>query len=558
MVAIRNDKFGGIAPKLNARYLPEDKSQLAFNVDTTRQGALTPTYTLGPSLRGLGFTPKSLFRYKENYLVEDEKYWVASRNDTDFCSGQITKDTSEILYFTDSTSVIKPQFTFDIHMPATDSGLLYNLLYGVDESYDLGVPKPTLAPSLTTTPPAEIDGLTVEFRTYIFTYVWEKAGREMESAPSPASDIVEVYLDSGQVVTVNTLVSSPPYNKMANGEVTKRIYRAVSGSFFFVTEIPVTQQSFADTIEAEDLAEELPSLTWDVPDPAMIGLTNMANGIMAGFKGRDIYFCEPYVPHAWPINYSVTVESPVVALVSLDTTLVVLTKERPYFIQGSDPSFMTVVEGDIAQGCLSKRSAAALNGEVYYTSPDGLVATSPRGSRIVTESMFSYRQWNEAFDPTSVHGYVHDLKYFGYYQLPGSSVEEGVFIYDIPSRQFTLSTETGVAGYTDLRVDKMYMVNGNGVKAWGDGVKATYQWKSKMYGMPSEVSFSCFQVEAESYPIDYIIYTDGTQLQTGTVTSRNMLRLKSILARDWEIELTGTGEVFNVALAQSGSELANV
>jgi hypothetical protein len=46
-------------------------------------------------------------------------------------------------------------------------------------------------------------------------------------------------------------------------------------------------------------------------------------------------------------------------------------------------------------------------------------------------------------------------------------------------------------------------------------------------------------------------------LQEGTVLSRNMIRIKSVLARDWEIQLEGRHEVFNIALAQAGQELAS-
>jgi len=102
------------------------------------------------------------------------------------------------------------------------------------------------------------------------------------------------------------------------------------------------------------------------------------------------------------------------------------------------------------------------------------------------------------------------------------------------------------------------VVGNSSVQAWGDGAAMTYQWKSKKFSLPSETSFSMAQVEAESYPLDYTIWADGEVLQTGTIVHRGLFRLKSILARDWEIELRGTSEVFNVVLAQAGEELASV
>ena len=567
MVAIRNNKFGGIRPKINARYLGEDGAQIANNVDTTRQGALTPIYGKGSNVLGgssqLPFAPKTLFRYGIDYLVEDDKKWVASKNDASFARGQITGDEFEVLYFTDnSNGGFKPQFTDKTKSGTYTNIILSNTVCGLTASFPLGVNKPTVAPTISTSglngSTEQVDGLAIEFRTYVFTHVYKKSGREMESAPSPASTVVKHYLESGQVDTINTLTNDRPEDggHMQISEHKKRIYRAVAGTFLFVKEINGNVQSTADTASGENLGEPLPSLTWSPPDPSMKGITNMANGIMAGFNGRDIFFCEPYIPHAWPINYTVTVDSPVVAIVSLDTTLVVLTNERPYFVQGSDSSSMTVVEADIAQSCASARSAAKLGGECYFASPDGLMAVTPRGSKIITESIFSYRQWNDYFQVDSIAGYVHDLKYYGFFKS-NNSEPDGVFIYDIPTRQFTMSTVGATAGFTDLRFDKLYLVDSRQIKAWGDGAVLQYTWKSKVFGMPSEISFSCMQIEAESYDsMTYKLYADGALLQSGAVTSRNMLRIKSILARDWEVQLQGKSEVFNIVLAQAGQELA--
>jgi hypothetical protein len=564
--------------------LPEDKATIALNVDASRDGALTPLKSfVNVKTDFPGSQYKTLFKYKTTAESSATTWWIASNQDVDFCKAQIVDDDYGWIYYVDNDNADNGSY-YPLYDYSENQGggvksndVTYTgnfFIMGIDGRHSLGVPAPQVKPTPQYTAPAEVDGLSQEFRSYVYTYVYKDGGREMESAPSPATESVGVYLTDNTSVTVEFTgkgTGAPPfpsdYGATQNAPVGMdvanlyiRVYRSVGGGFFLVNtggDIPYNSgSSYTDTTAAADLGEELPSLTWGLPPKNLRGLTNMANGILAGFVGKTVYFCEPYIPHAWPINYAVTVDSPIVGMAALDTTLVVLTQERPYFVQGSSPEYMTVVAGGIEQGCSSKRSIAVLNGEVYYVSPDGLVAVSPRGARIITEQLFTRNQWNSYFTASSVHGYSHDLKYFGFH-------DNGSFIYDVPTKSFTTSTIKAEAAFQDLSVDRLYvMYTNNDIVAWGESSSnLQYTWKSKVFSMPSEVSFSCMQIEAETYPIDYTLTmtgSDGTTTQSGTVTSRDMLRIKSVLARDWQIEITGSGEVYNIALAQSGEELASV
>jgi len=620
MAGVKMRAFGGIAPKLNPRYLPDQRAQDALNVDTSRQGVLTPVKELGATVRtlGTGITTKTLFRFNQDYTVEDNRYWVASENDANFCFGQIIEDDNETIYFTINGGGVTPLMAFGELDPDrgdySDSTKTLGII-GLSEFYGLGIPNPSAALNEPIpTNPEETDGLSKEFRSYVYTYVWKLNGRDMESGPSPATASVGVFLpEEGVTPVALDGVVSPQFTTDYTGgppelprnlllsDVYVRFYRSVGGEFLLVNsgaDIPYTtaEQGYTDTTPSEDLGEAIPSLTWNPPPKALEGLVNMPNGMMAGFVGRELHFCEPYIPHAWPLSYSVSVDSPVVGLASLDTTLVALTKERPYFIQGSSPEYLTVVKGDAEQGCLSKRSIATLNGEVYYASPDGLVATSPRGTRIVTEQMFSYAQWNEFVNPKLIHGYTHDQKYYGFFGTDSNeSILPQSFIYDLPTGEFTTTNIAARAGLVDYRTDKLYLVESSStdpVKPWGEGENLRAQWKSKVFGFPSEVSLSFVQLEAEDYHDDIAdegldtrltVWTDGTlfcqyrmyrdqyqiiQFPDGTLNSttasafvpyrnRGIMRLPSKLARDWEFQVESNYEVFNIAAAQSGEELAN-
>jgi hypothetical protein len=326
--------------------------------------------------------------------------------------------------------------------------------------------------------------------------------------------------------------------------------------YLFVAEIPSAQTSYIDEISSDDLSEEMIVTGWSEPPATLTGLINLPNGIMAGFTGRDIYFCDPYHPHAWPQSYVQTVDYPVVGLGRMDTTLVVLTKGVPYFIQGSHPDSMVVVKSDLQQACASKRSIVSVNGSVIYASPDGLIMLASGGSRIITDGMFTRAQW-QSLVPESIHAYTHDNKYVAFYD---TGDVQGGFVYDLISGQFIFHNLYATAGFNDLLRDQLFLAFANNtIKKWFDGTNLSYTWRSKIFTMPRVLSLGCAKVEAESYPVTARFYCDNstTPFHTQTVTSRTMFKLPPTSGRDWEVQLEGTAQVFSVVVAQSAEEIAN-
>lgn len=401
-----------------------------------------------------------------------------------------------------------------------------------------------------------------ESRVYTYTWVSKIATFEFESGPSEPSLSVDVY--KGQKVTLSkletpTTVGSEYFVRRGATEyqvTARRIYRSVNGIYLFVAEIPASASSYEDTTAAEDLAEEMTVIGWSLPPDNLAGLINMPNGIMAGFVGRDVYFCDPYHPHAWPQGFVQTVDYPVVGLGRMDTTLAVLTKGVPYFMQGSHPDSMVVVKSDIQQSCASKRSIVSISGTVLYASPDGLVMLSSGGSRILTDNMFTRAQW-QLLNPGSIHAYQYDSKYVAFYD-DGST--RGGFVYDLISGQFIFHDIYASAGFNDLLRDHLFLAfEDNTIKKWFEGSNKTYTWRSKLFTMPQVMGFACAQVEASAYPVTAKFYCDNsvTPYFTQVVTSRNYFRLPVKQGRDFEVQLEGNTEVFALLVAQAPEELAN-
>lgn len=540
MVAITIKSFGGVSPKTPARYLQESQAQVALN-GPGFAGSLRPLQALG----SLGFSlpksgiPLTIYRYGQD-IISDSQYWFHWPLDVDVCRSQIAEDTSEWTFYTGDGA---PKATYAaIALGGTEYPFV---------SRPLGVAPPATAPTLTKSgAPFDANAL-VETRVYVYTNVSSEAGFDRESSPSKESMYIGVK--PGEVVTLSAFDAVPVGYNVTH----RRVYRSVSGTFLYVGELLSTDTTFADSVLAEDLEEELPSLTWTAPPDALRGLINLPNGIMAGFVGRDVYFCDPYHPHAWPQNYIQTVDYPVVGLGRMDTTLAVLTTGAPYIIQGTHPDSTAMVKADVEQACVSKRSIASFGGAVFYASPDGLVMLTPGGSRILTESYFTRAQW-QSIKPESLHGYIHENKYVGFYD---TGTVQGGFVYDIVANQIAMHDIYVSAGFVDLQGDKLFVATPDkAMHIWGTGANKTYTWRSKMFSMPHEMGFSCAQLEAEAYPVTFEVFVDNptTPAYTLQVTSRRPFRLPVLVGRDWELQLTGATEVFSVAIAQSMQELSGV
>jgi hypothetical protein len=120
-------------------------------------------------------------------------------------------------------------------------------------------------------------------------------------------------VDQNDSVAVAT--SSPPGGRYINRF---RLYRSnvgsVSAGFQFVDEWPVNQLTYTDEKKASELQEICPSLTWAEPPATLKGLVGMPNGVIAGFVGNSVSFCETNYQYAWPVEYQISTEQPIVAM----------------------------------------------------------------------------------------------------------------------------------------------------------------------------------------------------------------------------------------------------
>jgi hypothetical protein len=528
MISISN--FGGMMPRRNAAMLPDTAAQVARNC-TLWHGDLRSLKAALPVVTptAIGAAIKSIYRI--GMTLPETQYWMGWATDVDVVRGMIAGDSSERTYYTGDGV---PKVT-NLQM-ATQGGVRYPV-----NAYTLGVPAPTQAPACV--PSAAVD--PVETRVYIYTYVtaWGEEG-----APSPPTKVV---VSEAGTVALSLLATAPGGNWNI---VSKRIYRSVQAAsgtaiYEFVAEIPDANVTYNDIKTATQLGEPISTLTYAMPPATLAGLVALPNGIMAGFSGYDLFFCEPFLPYAWPEKYRLTTDYPIVGLGVFGSSLLVCTSGSPYLVTGVHPDSMSMERIELDQSCVSKRSIVSIGGGVMYASPDGIVYVGAGGSRVVTEALYTREEW-QAINPGTIDGYYHDGKYIALY------AGGGFILNSLEDTSLTMFDEVVTAGFSDPVNDALYLAIGGNVAKFNAGADKPYTWRSKRFQFSSHPGPGCARVDADSYPVTFNLYADGVLKHTQPVLDDGVFRLPSgYRPREIEIELVGSARIRLVALADRPVEL---
>ena len=207
MTGFKLQTFGGKAPKVFARLLPEDMAQTATNVrlDSGRlepwKGNENTTITPVASYAITGST-KTLFKYSNSI-------WIGRNEDVDFVRSPLAEDQHERIYATGIGGATGyPRMTLAS-------------IVGNGTFYALGIPKPADLSSVALSPATSTkeDEETPKARAYVFTYV-SAYGEEGQPCNAPTGQVVEVYSDQDVVLTF-------PANPSGNHNLTKSEFTAL-------------------------------------------------------------------------------------------------------------------------------------------------------------------------------------------------------------------------------------------------------------------------------------------------------------------------------------------
>ena len=360
MAVISLTKFSGVAPRVSPNKLSAEMAQTALNVcllASTLNSWKNPLTVVSGLTSGATST---IYRYGQD-LTSDTQYWFDFNVDVDVVKGAIANDQTERTYFTHPSTGAR---ITNNSLVLTGGGTAYPIA-----SYPLGVVAPVITPVAAVQVVGDVTSL-LETRVYLFTYVTSLGE---EGPPSAASNAINVRT-VGSTTRLTGLGTVAPTNYV--GYITaKRIYRTLSGSltteYQLVDEIPISQATYDDTILGSALNEVIPSITWSPPPTGSFGITQMANGIMLVFKGYDVYPSEAYLPYAYPANYSLSVDFPIVGGASIGTSAIIVTAGNPYLLTGSDPSALSLIKLESPQTVeLSDPDSAAFKPLFEVTESD--------------------------------------------------------------------------------------------------------------------------------------------------------------------------------------------
>jgi hypothetical protein len=595
MPAIKVLSFGAMLPAVESTLLPQNNAEIAENV-WVYSGALEGmpeairVHTLTDTDAGRAFRIPFSLNGKDN--IPDSDWLELASSDTDVVTSPIAGDTFGRIYW--AAPDIEPQYNTTARIIAGDP------------PFKLGIPAPSTAPGVS------VAGGAVPAETRAYVYTWVSAYGE-ESAPSPPT------LFTGNASgTWNLTFTAPGGSVTTNRNLTHtRIYRTITGTsgstaYYLVAEIAIATLAYADTVPTTTVAANtlLQSLFWNPPPTDLEGITAMPNGIIAGFRGNEVYFCEPYRPHAWPATYALSLDSDIVGLGTINQSLVVCTRVSPYVITGVNPATMSVSKLAVIEPCLSRGSIVSTPAGVVYASQNGLVLAAPGRAQVITQQVITKDLWLDDQNYANINRLRAALLGTTYYAW-GSQSSETIFedtAFEETAFQFEdltgalagliIDTNDPRIGYTKLVTDTTYRNcwrdewTGEILLAQGDGVfwldlarsrtRQPYRWRSKAFEAPNQRNFAAMRIYFDTYhdtpeppttpnialeqeltPDQWglaRVYCDGVLRFTREMrASGELMRLPSgFKATYWQVEIEARVRVKSIELATTAKELGSV
>jgi hypothetical protein len=483
---LRLQAFSGIAPKLSRQLLPENMARDARNCRL-----------LSGELRGIGqlrllhdfqnTSIRSAFRIPDG---NNPDIWVGfTSTDVDFLDAPLINDIYERFCWTGDTSqgfvAVNTKERLRTDQPP----------------YRLGVPFPSSPLSVGAVTGGTAD--LTETRAYIYTFINEWGEESAPSAP---------FLRSGPADgtwPISSLLNTPPDMTNRVPVTRRRIYRTVTGQasslYYFVADVDIGPTTFSDNVPSATVVQNVicDAFSYDPPPDNLRGLIAHPAGFLVGFRGNEVFCSVPYRSHAWPVEFILALEHPIVGLAIYGNTLMVLTTSNPYYIGGTHPSNLSPTQSQSVEPCLSKRSIASTLQGVLYASPNGLVLFNEGGAQVVTNNLLAKKEWQQQFRPQGIKAAQYGMQYLAFFDTSNG------FEYSPAEPLGALSTIDFFTGIANIQTDRyegtVIALSSGVVYEWDhpDEPPVYYTWRSKEFDTPRPLNFGACIVKAEPSLTEY-------------------------------------------------------
>ena len=385
----------------------------------------------------------------------------------------------------------------------------------------------------------------IEARAYVYT--WVSAYGE-ESPPSPFT-LVNGWANG--VWTIGLWLPPPDDLGINRNLAYLRLYRTVTASagptaYFWVADVSLgsteqdainavlaNTQCLAPSLTYVDVSPDstvalnltMPSVAFYPPPEGMLGFINMPNGMVCGFKTNELWFCQPYFPHAWSAANTLTTDFPIVGIGLTSGSVVACTAANSYIATGVNPSAMSLIKTSHPDPCTARGSILPGDLGVTYISPNGLIQVTNGGvSTNLTAPWITRERWAQLVPLKNTRAIHLASCYFCFGATVGTGATEDVSVaqqgFNIEllgtdSTSFTIWPQPGGhrVGFNlmnapgAVNIDNVLtdpwtsygMLIQGGNLYWYDftdsaPVMQTYDWSSKIFQQNNKKSWEAFKV----------------------------------------------------------------
>lgn len=538
--------------------------------------------------------------YTDSLHLTNATWCEFASADTDVLRTQVVGDTFDRFYWASPLDV--PRYMTNAQMVAAAPAMA--------GAYILGIP----TPGAITGAVAGGSSSTLKSVAYVQTFV---SAYGEEGQPSNPFIFTAQKVDATYTIT---LAAADAGDLGTNRNLTKkRIYRTITATngtttFFFVAEVSIATTTYADNAATATDAviannAQLTSTTWQGPPSDLQGWVSLGNGIVAGWRQNEIWFCEPYRQHAWPAIYVIAVEYPIVGLGVQNQSLVVCTDGFAYTVTGNAPSSMAINKIAGLMPCTSRGSIVSTVDGVYFSTPQGLALVSSAGVVIATKELIRKDKWNALVSINTLRAVQLSAAYYAFgqavqgvfdpafevdafQQTDFSGARSGLMI-DPTNKSVAFSNLSTVDPITNVMTDvwsgEVFIIQ-DGQVQWLDisdvnQQKMSYIWRSKIFQTVNKKNFQAakiyFKVPPNTPSLNPVANLSQSQL-TGSLqtdqwglfrayaddrlvmvrelrVSGEQFRLPSGFRADfWQFEIEARVEIENMQMATSVSELESI